>query len=371
MGKIARYLLVAVFSTAAVLFGGGFAHAQLSDDLFSNTSDGSTANFGRCGANRDQIAQKFQAMGDTVLCFVQMRVAAQASPTDGVSVSLVEGDDPTGSTVASAALEDVDGTYTLRTATFDQCLTLPTNTTYWLVAYRNGACDDTNFYVANLAALGGFGWQGMQKVSGVWSNFSPSKAINSGFYGSHDVALFASYSSSTYGFTDPDFGIFGNAVIDALKWLFIPAPAALGVLASQREALMLKPPFVWASVASSTIGGLDTGDSTTSTAITWTASSTGVHQTISLFTPSDIADKIPNSVQTLVRAIGATLMWAMFFSWIVSLATSGHITDHVGIQTPELDAMNAGLDDMLTEIDEIEALHGASDEESYDTHEDL
>jgi len=353
--------------TAAGLIGGGFANAQMTEDLFSNTSDGGTANFGRCGANRDQIAQKFEATTDTILCYVNIRVAMQNSPTDGVTAALVEGLTPdVGTTIATAPVDDIDSSYSLRTATFETCQALPVGTIYWVIFYRNSSCDDTNFYVANTATVGANLWQGKQKISGTWSDFSPTKAINTGFYGSRDFALYASYSSSSYGFNDPDFGTFGNAMIDIAKWLFVPSPSALGVLASQREALMQKPPFVWASTASSTLGGLDGGDSTTSTSIMWTATTTAINETISLFTPTDIENKIPESVRNFVRAIGATLIWAMFFSWIVSLATSGHITDHVGIHPPSIEGFNAGMDDELTDLDDIDALHGSSDEDAFD-----
>lgn len=369
-----RVALIVTISTAAVLFGGGLASAQFAPVL--ELTGSSSLTWGRGTTYATHISQEWTPAADTMICAASVSLSQQTGSRAmdvGWTIRRNFTTNPeTGGTLlysGTIAAPDIPLTQTLVDMGLTDCWIATSGTKYGFDFYSGQ--DSTNYlyeWYGGDQIPNGQNWDYVP-VTG-WTA-RPTRELVMTLYGSTDVSSFSAYVSSTYGFNDADFGTFGNALVDIMKWLFVPSPQALNVLSDQRAALMAKPPFSWASTASSTLGGLNTGDTTTSTAILWYATSTGVDETISLFTPSDIASKIPSNVQNTVHVVGATVMWAMFFAWIVSLATSGHITDHVGIQTPEMDAMSAGLDDMLTELDDIDALHGAADAEQYDTHDDL
>jgi len=56
-------------------------------------------------------------------------------------------------------------------------------------------------------------------------------------------SVYDQYSSSSYGFTDPDFGWFGNALVDVLKFLFVaPVDAIVNWWQSQMATAMYRVP---------------------------------------------------------------------------------------------------------------------------------
>jgi len=345
-----RAALIAVISTAAVLFGGGPALAW---DVVASWSGASTLSWGRANTYATHISQEWTPTIDTMICDMRVKLSQQTGDRSldigwVVRRGMTSNPETGGSVVVSGSIlaPDVPTVATDIYFGTGDCW-LATSGTKYGIDFSTGE-DATNYLFEYYGADTTSNSQNWDYVPVTGWTARPTRELAMSLFGTTDASMFSAYVSSTYGFNDPDFGTFGNAIVDIAKWLFVPGPTSLNILASQREALMAKPPFVWAATASSTLGGLNTGDTTTSTAITWTVAST----THELFTPSTIASKIPANIQTLVLAVGATLMWAMFFAWIVSLATSGHITDHVGIHAP---SSEGGTDDMHDDADWLDS----------------
>jgi len=198
----------------------------------------------------------------------------------------------------------------------------------------------------------------------------PTREQTLTLYGVTDASMFDSYVSSTYGFTDPDFGTFGNAMVDIAKWLFVPSQSSLNFITQKRNEIMAKPPLSWAAVASSTIGGLNTPFSTTSTPVQLIATTTQVDATVTVFDPSAIEAKIPASISSTVKNVGAMLVWGLLFMWIVSLATSWDVKGHLGISSaPQDQEVIDAMDDAISGLADIEAvgsLHDIAENEAYE-----
>lgn len=138
--------------------------------------------------------------------------------------------------------------------------------------------------------------------------------------------VFIEPEADWYGFVDEDFGLLGNMFRDVVKYLFTPSYTSVQVYEDSREALETRIPFGLFASSSGTFGGLS-DETTTTTGFGFTVSSTagdpgGYSEEVTIFTPSDIEDRIPAGLLTLIRTIGALAMWTLFFVWIWTLATS-------------------------------------------------
>jgi hypothetical protein len=364
-----RAVLIATIATAAVFSGGGVCFAW---DAVESWTGASTLILGKDTTHATHVSQEWTPQNDTMICDMGVTLRAQVSGGRSLPVEWAVrrymGSDPTDGTIIKTgtipAIRITTSATELRTGTGD-CWVAVGGDKYSINFFSDQ--DNTNYlwyyFGANQKAYSQ-NWDYVP-VSG-WTSHADRELT---------MTLYGSSSTTDMPVDMPSCANFDPAnrwLCEIATYIFVPSTASLNILATSREVLMDKAPFSWAATASSTLGGLNTGDTTTSTGILWTATSTGVNETITLFTPSDIAAKIPSDIQTLVKAISATAMWAMFFAWIVSLATSGHLSEHTGIAPPgEMAAIEGGIDDMLTEIDEIDALHGAAEDESYDNQHDL
>lgn len=342
-----RYVAIVVSATAAVLIGGGFVLAQ-GFDIVLALSGSTDLSWGRATTYATHVSEEWTPTTDTLVCDMRVKISQQTGDrSQDIAWTIRRGMTTNPETGGDVILEGTIQAPDIPTVADDvyfgtgECWIATSGTKYGIDFYTGmDATNYLHYYYGGDQIANGQNWDYVP-VTG-WTA-RPTRELAMSLFGTTDSSQFAAYSSSTYGFNDPDFGTFGNAIVDISKWLFVPSAGALNILATQRDALMTKPPFAWAATASSTLGGLNTGDSTTSTAIVWTASTTQMYQEIELFSPADVASKIPEDIQNLIRTIGAVLMWAMFFAWIVSLATSGHVTDHVGIQTPGPDDVSGDL----------------------------
>lgn len=144
--------------------------------------------------------------------------------------------------------------------------------------------------------------------------------------GSSQTSYFDEPSNEAYGFTQgaasgTDFGLFGNMVRDVLMWLFVPSQNVWNGIDNYKSDLMTRVPFGWFSQVSSTFSGLDS-DTTTSTVISWHASTSMVNETVTIFDPQEIEATIPENIRNFIKAIAGVALWTFLFVYIVNLATN-------------------------------------------------
>lgn len=133
------------------------------------------------------------------------------------------------------------------------------------------------------------------------------------------------------------YGIF-CPLVSAIRWLFVPTIGVTSYLNEQKNDLMTRIPFGYFDSVSSTLRSLDTtGEATTSTSIMFTASTTQVHVTFSVFNAEDIKNSIPENIRTFIHTIGSIAVWAVFFVWLVMFATSGKPFSFMGFNPPPND----------------------------------
>lgn len=106
-------------------------------------------------------------------------------------------------------------------------------------------------------------------------------------------------NTSTYPFANADFGFLGNAVRDALLWLFTPSQSALGTFSNLKSQYQNKPPFGYFTAIYNAVGLFSEG---TATSTPMTASTTAALALV--FSPFKSAFSI--------------LLWFLFAFWLVS-----------------------------------------------------
>lgn len=67
-----------------------------------------------------------------------------------------------------------------------------------------------------------------------------------------------------YGFTDQDFGLFGNLFRDVIRWLFIPKEETVNLFSGLFDGLSLKPPFGYFTAIHDEFSDLASGSATVS-----------------------------------------------------------------------------------------------------------
>jgi len=133
------------------------------------------------------------------------------------------------------------------------------------------------------------------------------------------------------------YGVF-CPLIAGIRWLFVPTSGVQNFFDERKSDLMTRVPFGYFETVSSTFAGLDpSGDSTTSTILSLTASTTGVHQTVAVFDPTALENAIPSNIKTFLHTVGSMAVWALFFVWISRLAFGGKPFDFLGVEAPHDD----------------------------------
>jgi hypothetical protein len=134
----------------------------------------------------------------------------------------------------------------------------------------------------------------------------------------------------------PEMGGLAKVMSDLAKYLFVPSNSSKNYLAGARDDMSDRVPFGYFALASSTMLGMAGDTSTTSSVLTLYSTPTGTQQLVPLFSMTDIENKIPINIRTNLQVLGGVAVWAMFFVWIVSLATH-HPFKSMGIVAPEGD----------------------------------
>jgi len=191
-----------------------------------------------------------------------------------------------------------------------------TNSSY--VTYTNDLGGDTHVQLTTLNA------------SGTVSNASGDLKMGMAELITNEAPAVELPENCTYGIFCP--------LISGIRWLFVPTSGVQGFFDDRKSDLMTRVPFGYFETVSSTFAGLDpSGDSTTSTILSITASTTGVHQSVEIFNPTALEASIPSNIKTFLHAIGSMAVWALFFVWIARFAFSGKPFDFLGVEPPHED----------------------------------
>jgi len=291
-----------------------------------------SASFGSSNTYATHFSEEWTPTADAVVCQVGTYWGqVEGGRTYDIAVSIREGmtsNPETGGTVIATGIiyaADIPvravGSPEYITIDINPCFFARTGTAYG-IDFSSGmdASHRLYAYYKNSDTITGANMWDYVPVSG-WTERS-TREMGIALYGTLDAdsSLFSAYASSSYAFTDPDFGWFGNAMSDVFKWLFVPSDSSKAVLTAKKNDLLTKMPFGWFEQASSTVSGLTSGVSTTSSSIYLSASTTAGSWNVEVFNASSTKNTIPSNVRTLIRTLGGVAIWALFFTWLVALA---------------------------------------------------
>lgn len=308
------------------------AHAQDFETVLGIGFD-SYLSFGRSNLYATHVSLEWTPEAEAVVCQVVSTWRQQTGNRNmNIGITVREGmtsNPETGGTVVATGLiyaVDIATSTTQITTDLSSCFYARVGTVYG-IDFDTGE-DATNYlwhYYYNGDVYDNTSAWDYVPVSG-WTDRGATREQTISLLGTTDFSMFGAYVSSTYDFSDPDFGWFGNAMFDVGRFFFVPSNSSQAVLDNKKSELMAKVPFGWFASASSSLSELSVTSTTTTYSFDVKVGDEAT-STVTFFNKSELEALIPGNVQTLIRTLGAMALYALFFIWVVSLARRNPETD--------------------------------------------
>ena len=260
---------------------------------FSNSS-GAGLNFGKTGTFNQEFALKLIPQVNYLYCGAKIKLYKVGSPVDSVRLRIYSAGTPpsfgtlitTPSAILGSTLQTTGELYS--DFLFDNCIFLNKYYDYFFRLDRTGSLNDTNYYLADIKTSSIPVYAERWTLSfGSWLE-STTSAVGFQLYGFNTLAGagISEPSTTSYNFTDQNFGGLGTYLKDILAYLFIPSNDVLNQFTGLWDTVKMKPPIGYFTTAKNafdnltlasgsyylTFSGLDSGDSPLAplkTGLTW------------------------------------------------------------------------------------------------------
>ena len=259
-------------------------NAKAQDDKVIDLGDKgwSYANFGKTGADTTEWALQFVPQANHLYCSLTLQIRKQGNPVDSVRVRIYTNGTPPafGSlitsppTVLGSSLPSATDEVT--NFTFDNCVFLDKYHNFFIRIDRTGSLNNTNYYWLGISTANNYSWAfRWGAVGSSWTQVTQEIAVNIFGFETLSQAGLTEPATSSYNFTDNDFGGLGTYLSDIFKYLFIPNSDALNSFAGLWDTVKAKPPIGYFTTTKTafdslqtasgsyylTFSGLDSGDS--------------------------------------------------------------------------------------------------------------
>jgi len=328
MKRNSTRLLVGLAALLSLL--GSFSYAKAYDTVFDFTGEQNASNTMGQGdsTHAHTVAQRWlPAVGTTYfICGLDVFLSKTSTPTDAVQIKVWRGGSKPGTGTLLVATSgapigvntilasDLTTSLVLKSFVWDNCFSVQGNgsTAYWFQLSRTGSEDVLKYYNVGAGTSdhgSSYGKWSLIDVNGDWAeNSGEWSVLVNGLNQPPDIAVF---SSTSYGFSNTDYGWLGNMFRDLAVFLFVPSRESVAIFDDGRAQLATKIPYSYFIDIKTSLSNISSSSGTfPSMTIPFTVNSSTSHFT--LFSFSTVTHYIGSPLLATFRVLMQATLWIGF-----------------------------------------------------------